>query len=262
MKIVYQSTLDFARFPKYAAALNAHIRKVASTDTEIIVQGRSAQPDWDLDPAEFASPIMYRAVVESAFVQSLMAAEDAGADAFIVASFSEPILPELRSLARIPVVSISEASFMAAALNASKVGLVTLYELVVPLIEKSAALHKWSGRMTGIYVIEGDVSEAQLEANFDRPGPYLDMLEAGARIAIASGAQIVIPAEGMLAAVAAVNDFRDVDGVPVVDAIGAAVLFAELAVSLKERTGLAHSRVTYRPPSDEGRRLLNAARSA
>lgn len=38
--------------------------------------------------------------------------------AFIAASFSEPILPELRGLAKIPVVSMSEACFVTAIISA------------------------------------------------------------------------------------------------------------------------------------------------
>lgn len=260
MKIWYQSTLNFTYFPNYEKALAAHFKRVASPGTEVVLNGRRSSFGSHLDTADvIGSPIMYHTVVAPAFVTSLLEAEEAGADAFVVASFSEPILPELRSLARIPVVSMPEASFMAASMSAPKVGLVTLNKLVVPFIEKSASLHKWKDRLSGIHLIEGDVSEAELDANFSSPGPYLDRLVAGVREAIAAGAQVVIPAEGVLGVMAAENGLTEVDGVPVIDAIGTPVLFAELAVALKKRTGVAQSRVAYPLPSDAARNLLAGA---
>lgn len=257
MKIWYQSTLNFAQHPNYAKALAAHFKRIASRDTEVVLNGRKTAFGSTLGTHDvIGSPIMYHTVVAPAFVASLLAAEKAGADAFVVASFSEPILTELRSLAEMPVVSMPEACFMAAAMCAPRIGFVTLNRLVIPFIEKSIALHKWSDRVSGVHLIAGEVSEAELDTKFSNPGPYLDRLIAGAREAIAAGAQVVIPAEGVLGVMAAENGLREVDGVPVIDAIATPVLAAEFAVALKQRTGSAQSRVAYRSPSAEARELL------
>jgi len=257
MKIWYQSTLNFAHHPNYAKALGAHFKRVAGPDTEVVLNGRKTAFGSALGTHDvIGSPIMYHAIVAPAFVESVLAAEAAGADAFVVASFSEPILPELRSLADIPVVSMPEACFMAAAMSAPRVGFVTLNRLVIPYIEKSIALHKWKDRVSGVHLIHGEISEAELDTKFPDPGPYLDRLVAGAREAIAAGAQVVIPAEGVLGVMAAENGLREVDGVPVIDAIGTPILVAELAVALRERTGVAQSRAAYRAPSAAARALL------
>jgi Asp/Glu/hydantoin racemase len=261
MKLWYQSTLNFRQYPNYEKALNAHTKRVASPGTEVIAKGRSAAFGSDLPAADaIGSPIMYHSVVTPAFVESLLAAEAENADAFIVASFSEPILPELRSLANIPVISMSEATFMAASMVAPKVGLVTLNKMVLPFIEKSTSLHKWKDRLSGVHLLEREVPEAELDQNFTSPKPYLDLLVSGIKAAIAAGAQVVIPAEGVLGVMAAENALREVDGVPVIDAIGTPILFAEMAVALKERTGVSQSRVAYPPPSALGRQLLTQSR--
>jgi len=257
MKIWYQSTLNFAHHPNYEKALAAHFKRVASPGTEVILNGRKTAFGSDLGGDDiFGSAIMYHAVVAPAFIQSLLAAEKAGADAFIIASFSEPILTELRALANIPVISMTEACFMAAAMSAPKVGFVTLNKFVVSFIEKSISLHKWKDRISGIHLIEGEISEVELDTKFPVPTPYLERLVAGVRKSIAAGAQIVIPAEGVLGVMAAENGLRAVDGVPIIDAIATPILFAELAVGLKKRTGLAQSRVAYRLPSADARTLL------
>lgn len=257
MKIWYQSTLNFDHYPNYQKALNAHSKRIASRGTEVVARGRSTSFGAQLTAADaIGSPIMYHSVVAPAFVQSLLDAEEANADAFIVASFSEPILPELRSLASIPVISMSEATFMAASMSAPKVGLVTLNKMVLPFIDKSISLHKWRERLSGVHLLEQEVTESELDKNFSSPGPYLELLVAGIRVAIAAGAQAVIPAEGVLGVMAAENGLREVDGVPIIDAIGTPILFAEMAIALKERTGVAQSRAAYPPPSVAARELL------
>ena len=260
VNIWYQSTLDFVHHPNYEKALSAHLRKIASPGTRVLLHGRSGGSAAALTAAEIvASPIVYFSVVDRAFVQFVLDAEEAGADAFVAASFCEPILPELRSLAIVPVVSMTEACFAAAAAMAPKVGFVTLNKHIVPFIEKSIVLHKWRDRISGIHLLEGDTSETELDAKLAEPGPYLERLVAAARTAIAGGAQAVIVAEGILGLMAAENNVREVDGVPLVDSIATPILFAEFIVSLKRRTGIEQSRAAYPLPSKTAREFIEAS---
>lgn len=257
VKIWYQSTLDFAHHPNYEQALDAHFRKIASNGTEVLLKGRRRGSDADLPASDIiGSPIIYHGIVVPAFVRSLIAAEKARADAFIVASFSEPILPELRSLAKIPVASMSEACFMAASTSAPRIGLVTLNKHIIPFIEKSISLHKWKDRVSGVHLVEGDISETELDSKFGQPGPYLQRLVDAARTATAAGAQAVIPAEGVLGMMAAKNGLTDVDGVPLIDAIATPVLFAEFMVALKRQNGVAQSRAAYPLSSEAAREFI------
>jgi allantoin racemase len=257
MKIWYQSTLDFSQHPNYAKALAEHFKKVASPGTEVALHGRSGGQGVKLDASDIiGSPIVYHSVVDPAFVESVFDAEAASADAFVAASFSEPILPELRSLARMPVVSMAEACFVAAATSAPKIGLVTLNAHIIPYVEKSISLHKWKDRVTGIHLIAGDISETELDAKYAQPGPYLERLTTGVRNAISAGAQAVIVAEGVLGMMAAANGLREIDGIPLIDAIGTPILFAEFMVALKKRTGVAQSKIAYPPPSESARRFI------
>jgi allantoin racemase len=262
MKIWYQSTLDFAHHPNYERALAAHFKKVASGGTEVMLRGRDRGVDADLPAADIIqSPIVYHSIVVPAFVRSLISAEQAGCDAFVAASFSEPILTELRSLARIPVVSMSEACFVAASTSAPKIGLVTLNKHIIPFIEKSISLHKWKDRVSGIHLIAGDISETELDGKFSDPGPYLKNLADAAQEAVTHGAQAVIPAEGVLGMMAAQNGMKQVAGVPLIDAIGTPILFAEFMVALERLTGVAQSRVAYPLPSEIARNYIEQTES-
>ena len=259
MKIWYQSTLNFDLHPNYGKALKRHFDKVTSPGTEVLVHGRSRAFGSTLPVHDvIGSPVMYHSVVGTAFIEAVMNAEEAGCDAFITASFSEPILTELRSLASIPVISMTEATYSAACSVAQKVAFVTLNKAVVPFINKSINLHKWGPRISGIHLVPGNISEPDLESKFDQPQEFLNLLAEGIREAIAAGAEVIIPAEGVLGVMAAENGLREVDGVPIVDPIATPVLCAELAVKLYEQTGLTTSRASYRQPSPEARALLKS----
>jgi allantoin racemase len=250
--------LNLVQHQNYRRALASHFLKVASPGTEVVLNGCHGGTGSELAASDvLGSPVVYHSVVGPVFIQSLIEAEEVGADAFIAASFSEPLLPELRVLANIPVISMPEACFVAASSSAQKIGLVTLNKHVIPFLEKSISLHKWKDRVSGIHLIEGDISETELNTKFSEPEPYLRSLVRGIQEAIHAGAQVVIPAEGVLGAMAAEHGLSEVDGVPVIDAIGTPILFAEFVVALKQRTGVAQSQTAYPPPSDAARLIIS-----
>ncbi|MFF2840578.1 aspartate/glutamate racemase family protein [Paenarthrobacter sp. NPDC057981] len=260
MKIWYQSTLDFDHQPNYKRTLNQLARRAAAESTEVVVRGRPHEFGNSASAVSATgSPIAYHSIVAPAFLHSLVEAEKQGADVFVAASFSEPILSELRSLATIPVVSMSEGCFTAAALLAPKIGLVTLNEHVPYFLEKSISLHKWKDRISGIHLLAGLVVEEDLDAALDpeaNPDHYLQLIREAGRSAIASGAQVIVLAEGVLGALAAINGLSDIDGVPVIDVVGSTVLYAELAAALCIKTGVSHSRRAYPAPDDRTREYI------
>lgn len=259
MKIWYQSTINFDHQTNYRDALADHFARLASPGTEMLLHGRDTDLGRELAVTDvIRSPIAYHLVAPPLYIRSLMRAEAEGADAFIIGSFSEPILPELRSLATIPVVSISEATMLVACSVAPKIGLLALNKTGVPYLEKSVALHKMAERVSGIHVVEGDFPEPAMEAVFPNPQRFLEGLVSSARTAIAHGAQVIIPGEGVLAVIASRNALSEVDGAPIIDSVGVAVLFAELAVKMKQRTRVAQSGLAYPAPNAEAVRALMA----
>jgi Asp/Glu/hydantoin racemase len=178
----------------------------------------------------------------------VLQAQDEGADAFIVGTYSEPIVPELRCLSTIPIVTMPEASMLAACMVAQKFALVTLNRTAVPYMTKSVAFHKLADRVSGIYVVDERMEEEELNTQFDDPDAYLARVRKACRIAIEEGAEAIIPAEGVLAAIVVNNGITQIDGAPIVDPIGTPLLFAELAVEMRRKLGLRHSRLSYPYP--------------
>ena len=135
--------------------------------------------------------------------------------------------------------------------TAPRIGLVTLSRLAEGYIRKSVHTHHLESRVAGVFVVDESMTEAELESNFGRPAPYIEKFKAAARHAIAQGAEAIIPAEGLVAAMIAVNHVHAVDEIPIVDSIAAAVLSAEYAIAMRKRAGLEPSRrYVYTRPTE------------
>lgn len=251
MKIWYQSGVDFNHYPGYARALTRRFREVASPGTEVALKGTSPKFSRGLSTIDcVSSPYAYHRTYVPMYLGAVEEAERLGFDAFVIATFSEPVLREMRSLATIPVVSASECSMLTACTVAPKIGLVTLSRLAQGYIEKSVATHHLEARISGVHVVDENMTESELEKNFDNPAAYIERFKTAAREAIARGADAIIPAEGLVAAMIAANHVHEVDQIPIVDSVAAAVLFAEFAVAMKRRAGLEPSRqFVYARPS-------------
>lgn len=260
MKIWYQSALDLhASATNYGATLARHFERVQSPGTEVILRGRGAVAEGVPMADIIGSPVLYWKAITPVFVQAVLDAERAGADAFVIGTFSEPIVPELRSLATIPVVTMPEASMLLACSVAPHFALVTLSHVAVPYMHKTIATHKLGDRVSGVYVVDEVMEEEDLDKEFDAPGPYLERFRAVCRLAIRDGAQAILPAEGMMASVVVSNGVQEVDGAPIVDPIAASIIFAEMAARVRARTGLYHSRIAYPRPAPAARRAIFGA---
>jgi Asp/Glu/hydantoin racemase len=252
ISIWYQSGVDFDHHPGYAKALNRRFAEVAPPGTTVSLHGTSRTYSRGLDLIDcVASPYAYLRTYVPMFLDALQAAERTGCDAFVVGTFSEPVLREMRALAAIPIVSAAEASLLTACTVAPRIALVTLSRLAEGYIRKSVATHHLEARVSGIYVVDEAMTEAELETNFDRPGPYIEKFKSAARQAIAEGAEAIIPAEGLVAAMIGVNHVHEVDRVPIIDSVGGTILFAEFAVAMRRKAGLEPSRrYAYTRPTD------------
>jgi Asp/Glu/hydantoin racemase len=251
MKLWYQFTADASKHPSFVDALRQHAERVGSPGTQITVHGMDADLGHGLLQADvILSPAVYTSVVVPLFLRNAWKAQREGYDAFVIGTFAEPVLRELRSLVDIPVVSAFEASMLAGCTVAPKMALLVLSEQTVPYVEASIERHRLAARVSSIQLIDSVMLETDLDREFEAPAAYLGRFKSAARKAIAAGADAVIPAEGMVAAIVAVNGLQEVDGVPVIDAVGVSILAAEHAITLRQRIGLKPSRLrAYTQPT-------------
>ena len=251
MKIWYQSGLAMEDYPNYAASLEAGFERSRLEDTEVVLRGRGNVTGKLLNHDVISSPVAYFAVYTKSFMNGVREAEEANADVFVIGTLSEPILSELRCLARIPVVSTMEVAMLSACLVAPKFGMVTLNRATAdPFLGKAVKAHGLESRFSNYKIIEPQLSEEKVHAQFKDPAPYMKTFVEAARRCIDDGAQVIIPAEGMLAAMVGEAGIYDIDGAPVIDVVAASINYAELAGQLHKRQGLMQSRVAYPHPSE------------
>jgi len=171
-------------------------------------------------------------------VAAILAGQDDGAAAAIIACFDDTGLDAARMATTIPVLGICEAALMAAAPLAKRISVVTtLSRSVVPLEELVARY----GMARRVRVRACDVPVLALE---DAASDALPRLRAEIEAALADdrAEAIVLGCAGMARLAQA---FSKDYGVPVIDGVTAAVKQAEGLVALGLKTS---KRGTYAPP--------------
>jgi allantoin racemase len=160
-------------------------------------------------------------------------------DAFVIACWGDPGVEAARELTTKPVIGIAEASMYVANMVAARWGVVTTLHRSLDMIEKTiyktGFAHRCvSIRTTGLSVVETEIARQAT----------LDALEAASRVAIVEDKveAICLGCAGM--------SRLDIEleqrlGIPVIDAVAAAVKMAESLVSLQKQTSKA---LTYKSP--------------
>ncbi|WP_420177601.1 aspartate/glutamate racemase family protein [Kerstersia gyiorum] len=253
MKIWHQSSVDLDNYPVYRQSLASHYARIASPGTEIILHGVPESMWHGKSPSEVMKvPYAYHKAMSRQLLHNVHRAEREGYDAFVIGTYTEPLLRECRSLVDIPVISMPESTVLISCSMAQQIGLVTLNEENRWFLQNAMQRHRLEARISGIYVIEPQLPERAIEQVFLQPGDYIAAFSATARRAIEAGADIIVPAEGLVAEVLAANGVHEIDGVSVLDGVGAPLAYAEMLARLHRLTGLhAGRRWHYIKPSAE-----------
>jgi Asp/Glu/hydantoin racemase len=222
---------------------------VLSEGTQVDIHGVDDESYFGYAPAEILRFPAIRHLINSQVFRLALLAEESGYDAFVLGSFSEPFLAELRSLVDIPVVSMAESSLLVGCSLASRLALITLAPQSIPRVVRLLGDHQLVGRVSGVYSLEPGVTEQDLIAvlNGGDPDVILSSFESSVRRAIADGADLIIPAEGALNEVLWSHGIHEVNGATVSDGLGLVTAYAELLVRLKRVSGIGASRLNSYP---------------
>lgn len=253
MRIWYQSAVEEGRAANYRRALERHFERVADSSTEVGFHGVPVNTWKGLHAAEASGyPYLFRTRGCLSFLRNALRAERERYDAFVIGSFTEPALREIRASVDIPVVSGLEAALLSACTVAKRVALLVPKEEVAYSVRLSVQEHGLAERVAGVYVMSPEFSDAELDAAFTDPRPLVECFEAAARRALSDYVDAIVPAEGILAEIIATHGPRQIEGAAVLDAIGIPILQAELMGRLWQRTGLRAGRRWHyrRPPLD------------
>jgi allantoin racemase len=261
MKIWHQSMADFNRLPTYRDAITKHALEVCEEGTEVVAKGMPPKPyiradgdgttdDRMTTSEQLGSAYIYHMGFRRIIDYARMA-EREGYDAFVIGSFSEPFLRELRSTVSIPVVSVGEANFLLACsfgkLQAHIANVPTVARLVMDHVHE----YRLTDRVSGTYSVGPEIDEYLMQQMWRTPEDIIAKFKHLAHQAIEAGADVIIPVEGVLSELLYVNGISRVGEAVVFDSFGMAWKYAELLVGLRRKMNLEVGREwEYRRPNE------------
>jgi allantoin racemase len=248
VKLFYQS-MGVARRSTtglYAQSLNQLLTQSAAPGTTVDVYGLS-------EGAAIADQYRYLEYVDT---QEILAnglrAEKEGYDAFLIGNIFEPGLHALREILNIPVLGLCESSIHLACLMGPGFSIVNVNPKFVRKVTENIAGAGLTGRLVSIehmQVERGAVLDNAFEDDAMRQ-MVVDQFTAAARRGIARGAEVIIPAGGIVMSILAKSSVHAVDKAPIVNGVIGLLKIAELAVQIKQLTGFFTSKtMMYAPPT-------------
>jgi allantoin racemase len=250
MKLFYQS-MGVARRSGaglYAQSLKQLLTRSAAPGTTIDVYGLS-------EGAAIADQYRYLEHVDTQEILSNgLRAEQEGYDAFLIGNIFDPGLHALREALNIPVLGLCESSIHLACMMGPGFSIVNVNPKFVRKVTENITSAGLAERLVSIehmQVERGAVLDTAFEDDHVRQ-TVVDQFTAAARRGIARGAEVVIPAGGIVMSILAKSEVHAVDKAPIVNGVIGLLKVAELAVQIKQLTGFFTSKtMMYSPPTGE-----------
>lgn len=251
MRIWHQSFTDLDVFAQYRETLQAHADAVMGAHGQVVVHGlRPGTYPPGVAPMTFNSRASMRMLTARQVCEAAQTAQAAGYDAFALGCFFDPGLIEARALVDIPVVSLTESCLLTACSLGRKVGMIALTPFQKMQTEDLAAQYGLSGRLSGVVVMAPAVDLFELEDDAAAVSIGHRFVEA-CRSALAQGAEVIIPGDGVLNEFLVRRRLLSVEGAVVLDALG--VLFHHAAFFANARSAgclEVSRRLLYAQPSE------------
>jgi Asp/Glu/hydantoin racemase len=253
MRIWHQSFTDLDAFPLYRDTLAAHGAKVMGGRAEVVVHGLRPgtypPASTGVAPMDMNSIAGLRVLGEQQVCEAALAAQAAGYDAFALGCFFDPALHAARSLVDIPVLSLTESCMLTACSLGRRFAMVSLTPFQKMLTEDLAAAYGLRERMAGCVAMSPAVKLFDLE----RPEAVAGIRESfskACREALALGAEVIIPGDGVLNEFLVRQEMLRVEGAVVLDSLGVLFHHAEFIARGKEAGVLDVSRaLLYAKPT-------------
>lgn len=257
MKIFYQSMTPVHDLAGYANALIQHGHSLCP-EVQLTLNGLPAAYFEGSSPTEMYRYPYLKHKITSAVLDLGRRAEKDGYDAFVLGSFSEPFLSELRSVLQIPVTSMAESSTLVACSLGERFAYVSLNKVSARRVKTIIDKHGVGDRVSGYYALPRPVTEHELNASFANPHDLVANFKEAAQLAIDDGADVVIPAEGVLTEVLHAAGVRTLDRATVMDSVGATLCHTQMLVQLSQRGGLkVGRRWTWQTPPEDLMERIN-----
>lgn len=235
MRIWQQSSLDITRLPGYAQFMSRHVGKVCAPDVTVETHGIETGALTREEYFKYSAYGEHLKVTQ--IIENSLHAERQGCDAVAISCFLDSGLEESRAAVSIPVVSTFETVLEVAARTGKAVALVTRGSHMNMRINE--LIHRYGHRQLVVdhVTLDFPMSLLALEAAYHGSREFVEQFRLQARKLIRAGADVIVPAEGVLNTVLVENGVVEVDGVPVIDSYGTLMAYAEMMVRLRRRQG-------------------------
>jgi Asp/Glu/hydantoin racemase len=147
----------------------------------------------------------------------------------------------MRTAVDIPVVSLTEAALLTGCSLGGQIGLISNAPNVAYMTKLSVAKHHLETRVQEVTALSPGMDEYELIAARDEPAQLIETFTATARELIARGAEVIVPAEGVMAEILAREGLKQIDKATVLDVFAAAWSHALSLVRLR-KAGIGTSR--------------------
>lgn len=221
----------------YQESLNTHLRRVARSDTQVDVMGvKVVEPI--LGRSAYARYLNEAQIIENAFV-----AERDGYDAFCVGCTLDPGSAEIKEITDIPAVFLFESCSHLAYSLGGRFSLLAFNKEVLRLHEQMVKHYQLGECLVPCDTLL-NMTSRDLASSFKNPGPVLAAVTEVGRRAIEKGAGMFISTCNILNMIFVTSNFREIDGVPILDTAGTTLKMAETMVDLK-KIGVSRSKKGY-----------------
>lgn len=250
MKLWYQSMSRQKAWSDYNQALRRILDSVKDPGTEIEVHGITKI-------GGVADQFHYLDYLESGEVMTnVQEATRRGFDAFLIGNIGDPGLKSCREIANIPVLGLCETSLHLACQMGRNFSLVTINEKFTPRILDNVHYYGLAGRMAcwnrmkvdRILHLDSGFTDMKARRNI------IDQFLKAANANVEAGAEVVIPAGGVVMALLAEAGIHQADrNTPILNGITALVKQAEAVVKINRIMGgrFPSKRLYYAPPSPD-----------
>jgi allantoin racemase len=229
--------------PVSRANVEACCRRVLHADTELEFRAPDAGLMLGTDGLEYHRNPYYEHLLAGAVVDTIVAAEPEGFDAFIINCFDDPGLKQVRSLVETPVFGLVEPTFAWASQLGAKFGaLVPDMPGQVSYVTRQIEILGLGHRLiaNGVRAERKRFTDSFAEALGDTR-PMIGRLAAQAREMVDEGADVIVIACGGLGQICGNAGFHALEHkgalIPLVNPLTTAVKTAEMAVIMARALG-------------------------
>jgi allantoin racemase len=261
MRIWHQSFTDLDRVPLYRQTLIEHARRVADPGMEVRIHGLRPGTYRDgLTPVDAIRHPYLEFLGQNQICEAALVAEREGYDVVALGCFYDPGLRQARSLVDIPIVGLSETCMLVACSLGRKFSLIALNRDQLVQHNELAEIYGLGSRLANVVAMEPGINEYVLEADDRATEPILEGFRYACRQALEGGAEVIIPGDGVLNEFLYRRSLLEVEGTPIMDALGVLFRYAVFMADAREKIGLTTSRrLHYAKPSSA---MLDHARAA